>query len=787
MNPTEPLVLAEAVTLVPVSELDPVLQAQIEAEDGDFAITRERSRRTTRVIDRSGAELLEEFRGPSSVPDAITRFATKAGRAPGAVLQQSFELLSRMVRDGFLIPATSSAGSSLGPVESTGQWQVLEPLRLLEDTEVYLVSSPAGDRGVLKRVAPNAAAWIHSALKNEALVLHRLRGKAGPELLEDGSDAETPYLVVRWCPGVPSLIAATQIRRPWIAAARARIAGICASMLDRYVELHELGYLHGDVQPTNVLIDLDSGAASLIDFGLAVEIGTSQPGKLRGGVAAYTTPELAEAALVDDFQPHVTAASEQYSVAVLVYKLLTGKDYLEPRLDVASWHRAVCTEMPRSFVQVGSPPWTEMENVLGRALAKLPADRFRSMSEFRQAFARVARRAAVDRAVTTVWQPPRLFDSSVARLLEAGAISRALPRPTANVNFGAAGIAGFLLRSSGVLQRPDLLAAADLWIERAKREDRASPENAFYDRSRGLDESTVGRRSFYHSVSGMHWMDAQIAIACDQRKRLSAAIDAFVSSARVSDPRADLVSGTAGLVLACASLIEALDGVEMVDERDRLRGIGDQLIADLLAGWGTIDEALPGTSEAFLGVAHGWAGAVYAIVRYASACGEPVPQKAVETLRSLAGAAQRTGDCVYWPIGSMNEELGTGWCHGTSGHALLWTEVQRSMPYDELGAAELAMGAAEHIWQAQPPSVGHLCCGAAGQGYAFLALYRMTGDGRYVDRARDRLQCAVGFAGTHGMLPESLYKGELGVALLEMDLAEPHLAAMPMFESERWV
>ena len=36
------------------------------------------------------------------------------------------------------------------------------------------------------------------------------------------------------------------------------------------------------------------------------------------------------------------------------------------------------------------------------------------------------------------------------------------------------------------------------------------------------------------------------------------------------------------------------------------------------------------------------------------------------------------------------------------------------------------------------------------------------------------------------MSPDSLYKGDLGVALLETELAEPFLASMPMFEPERW-
>ena len=62
----------------------------------------------------------------------------------------------------------------------------------------------------------------------------------------------------------------------------------------------------------------------------------------------------------------------------------------------------------------------------------------------------------------------------------------------------------------------------------------------------------------------------------------------------------------------------------------------------------------------------------------------------------------------------------------------------------------------------------------------------MTGDGLYVDRARTLLDRAMTTIGGQGMVRDSLYKGDAGVALLEVDLAEPFWAAMPLFESEGW-
>jgi serine/threonine-protein kinase len=174
----------------------------------------------------------------------------------------------------------------------------------------------------------------------------------------------------------------------------------------------------------------------------------------------------------------------------------------------------------------------------------------------------------------------------------------------------------------------------------------------------------------------------------------------------------------------------------------------------------------------------------YGMLRFAEASGEPVPPQVIDTLDGLSAAAVIADGAASWPLGLQNADVWTGWCHGSAGHALLWSQAQKSLGSDAF--LELAIMAAEHAWRSAPPDVGHLCCGAAGQAYAFLALHRLTGKGLYVDRARRRLEESVAFVGTRGMSPDSLYKGDLGVALLELDLSEPLLAAMPLFESEHW-
>ena len=88
---------------------------------------------------------------------------------------------------------------------------------------------------------------------------------------------------------------------------------------------------------------------------------------------------------------------------------------------------------------------------------------------------------------------------------------------------------------------------------------------------------------------------------------------------------------------------------------------------------------------------------------------------------------------------------------------MLWGLAYRELSDDRY--LDLALRAAEHAWS-EPAPMGHLCCGAAGQAYAFLCLHRLTGEGGFVDRARTMLDRATTFVGSAGMTQNSLYKGE---------------------------
>ena len=271
LEATDPLVLSDEVIVFPIVELDPAVRAAIDAGAGEYGVTKRNSRRTTRLIDQAAAELLEEFRSPTSVPDAIDRFSQRAGIAPRQVLDGSFEFLSRMVRDGFLVSATDAPVSRVGPVDTVGDGGCSSRCGCSRIRRSTSCSHRLRSAGCSNAWLPMPIAGIRRALINEARILRKLDGQGAPELFEDGSERDSPYIVVAWRKGLPSPLAAAQLRRPWVPNSREQLAATCVRVLDAYAELHGRGVLHGDVHPTNILVDIDADGVSLIDFGLAVD------------------------------------------------------------------------------------------------------------------------------------------------------------------------------------------------------------------------------------------------------------------------------------------------------------------------------------------------------------------------------------------------------------------------------------------------------------------------------------------------------------------------------------
>jgi eukaryotic-like serine/threonine-protein kinase len=235
-----------------------------------------------------------------------------------------------------------------------------------------------------------------------------------------------------------------------------------------------------------------------------------------------------------------------------------------------------------------------------------------------------------------------------------------------------------------------------------------------------------------------------------------------------------------------------------------LAALGDELLAGL---WREID-ALPPigacAARRNLGMAHGWAGYLYASLRWCQAAGRPLPAALAGRLGALGDAAESWGRGLRWPwLGNPGHGEGAGgdakappmagWCNGSAGMVHLFTLAAAML--GDADAERLAVGAAWQAWEAEA-SLPSLCCGLAGRAYALLELHRWRGEEPWLRRAEALAERAARAAGTAvasrrrvatvAEAPDSLYRGRLGIALLAAELERPAGAAMPLFAAEGW-
>ncbi len=161
-----------------------------------------------------------------------------------------------------------------------------------------------------------------------------------------------------------------------------RVVLLCC--LDALRFLHANGVIHGDVKPSNMLVDAQK-RVKLGDFGLARRA-SNKEGSLLKGTTKYMAPEL----ISGQFGP-VGPASDLYSLGFAAYELMCGREFdslfpslstFGPNKQVAwlMWHVAVDLKPPpiRSVLE-GVPD--DLAHVIERLATKDQSKRFRSADE----------------------------------------------------------------------------------------------------------------------------------------------------------------------------------------------------------------------------------------------------------------------------------------------------------------------------------------------------------------------------------------------------------------------
>ena len=175
---------------------------------------------------------------------------------------------------------------------------------------VYVARDLRLDRDVaVKTVAGTSSASLLMGLHPEALAMATVTHPAVAQIYTIETWRGRPFLVVELLAG--GTLADRLVRGPVPATEAIALA---AALAEGLAALHEAGYVHGDVKPSNVGFTPD-GTAKLLDFGLARETGGAD---FPAGTLRYLSPEVLCGSPVEE-------GDDIWSLCVVLYEMVAGR------------------------------------------------------------------------------------------------------------------------------------------------------------------------------------------------------------------------------------------------------------------------------------------------------------------------------------------------------------------------------------------------------------------------------------------------------------------------------
>jgi serine/threonine protein kinase len=278
-------------------------------------------------------------------------------------------------------------------VPKIGRYEVEGELGAGGMAVVYLARDPYMQRQVAVKVLAyqfTSDALYQAYFQREAEVIAALEHPCIVPVFDFGRHGNQPYIVMRYMAGgsLQDRLDKGELK----ARDMAHILGRVAEGLDA---AHARGIVHRDVKPSNILFDA-SGEAFLSDFGLAKSLNCSSgmTGAWLVGTPEYMSPEQVRNERLD-------GRSDVYALGVTLYYTLANQLPYSDDSPLAAAVMHVTRPGPKILAVKPdlSPTW---EDIIGKAMAKAPADRYATAGDL----ARDVREAASGR-----WYLRKLVDN----------------------------------------------------------------------------------------------------------------------------------------------------------------------------------------------------------------------------------------------------------------------------------------------------------------------------------------------------------------------------------------
>jgi len=265
--------------------------------------------------------------------------------------------------------------------KSIDRYQILEQIGMGGMAVVYKAFDTRLEREVAIKIirkeafSPEALERVLKRFEREAKSLARLSHINIINIFDYGTYENAPYLVMEYMSG-GSL--KERLDAPMGFEDAIELITPIAKALDHS---HNQGIIHRDIKPSNIIFDIN-GVPKITDFGIAQLLDTEDSVTLTAtgvgiGTPEYMAPEQGRGTKTD-------ARADVYSLSVVLYEMVTGKKPFEgdTPLDIMIKHINDPLPPPTSIVS-GLP--RKLEQIIGKGLAKQPADRYQSMGAFADA------------------------------------------------------------------------------------------------------------------------------------------------------------------------------------------------------------------------------------------------------------------------------------------------------------------------------------------------------------------------------------------------------------------
>jgi serine/threonine protein kinase len=208
------------------------------------------------------------------------------------------------------------------------------------------------------------------------------------------------------------------------------VVKMIAEIADALAYAHRRDMVHRDIKPANIMLNEDSGRAVLTDFGIVKLVGSQSmaftaTGALIG-TPAYMSPEQALGKSGDH-------RVDIYSLGVMLFQMVTGTLPFDADTPLAVVMKHVNSPTPEPSSITPDIPWG-LQEVIMKAMAKSPEDRFNSAGEMAAALRAVDLSAASTRPVAPLVPPKPNLDyptpTKTEVMLPAADTAVAAPLPT---------------------------------------------------------------------------------------------------------------------------------------------------------------------------------------------------------------------------------------------------------------------------------------------------------------------------------------------------------------------